>query len=217
MYILVMGPPGAGKGTQAAKLVEKYHIPHISTGDMFRAAVSEGTPLGIKAKGFMDAGQLVPDDVTIGIVKERLAKPDCKTGFLLDGFPRTIEQAGALDKTLAELSLKLDYVVNIAVPNEELVRRATGRQICRNCGATYHVLFNPSTAGNMCDKCHGELFQRADDQEETVKKRLEVYLKQTQPLIHYYQQQGIYSEIDGQQTMDQVFAAIEACLRGANR
>jgi len=177
--------------------------------------VKEGTPLGLEAKGYMDAGQLVPDSVTIGIVKERLAKPDCKTGFLLDGFPRTIEQAVALDKTLAELRLKLDKVINISVPQGELVRRATGRRICRTCGATYHVEFNPSSTSAACDKCQGELFQRDDDREETVNKRLEVYLKQTQPLIKYYHDQGIYCEIDGLKPIDKVFEDIENGLRGA--
>ena len=215
MFILLMGPPGAGKGTQAALLVEKYRIPHISTGDMFRAAVKEGTPLGLEAKRYMDAGGLVPDSVTIGIVKERLAKPDCKDGFILDGFPRTLEQAAALDTTLAELGIRLTRVVNITVPDDELVRRMTGRRICKGCGATYHVAFNPPAAADRCDKCGGEIFQRADDKEETVAKRLEVYQAQTQPLIGYYREKGLYTEIDGRQAIDEVLAAIETSLRGA--
>lgn len=214
MYILLMGPPGAGKGTQAAKLVEKYDIPHISTGDIFRAAVKEGTPLGRQAKEYMDAGQLVPDSVTIGIVKERLAKPDCQSGFILDGFPRTIEQAGALDVTLGELGIKLDQVINITVPDDDLVRRAVGRRICKGCGATYHVAFNPSVKAGECDKCQGELFQREDDREETVKKRLGVYQAQTQPLISYYRDKGMYTEIDGQQPIGKVLEDIEVSLRG---
>lgn len=214
MYILLMGPPGAGKGTQAAKLVEQYKIPHISTGDIFRAAVKEGTLLGRQAKEYMDAGQLVPDSVTIGIVKERLAKPDCNSGFILDGFPRTLEQAAALDVTLGELDIKLDRVINITVPDDELVRRAVGRRICKNCGATYHVSFNPPAKDRECDKCRGELYHRDDDREETVKKRLTVYQSQTQPLIEYYRGKGLYAEIDGQQPIKKVLEDIESSLRG---
>lgn len=214
MHILLMGPPGAGKGTQAAKLVEQFNIPHISTGDMFRAAVKAGTPLGQQAKKCMDAGQLVPDSVTIGIVKERLARPDCKEGFILDGFPRTTEQAEALDRTLQEVGIKLDRVINIIVPDDVLVRRMTGRRICRSCGATYHLEFNPSKQGAMCDKCGGELYQRDDDREETVTKRLAVYQAQTRPLIEYYQDRGLYTEIDGQQDIDKVMADIVDSLKG---
>lgn len=214
MYILLMGPPGAGKGTQAAKLVESFDIPHISTGDMFRAAVKEGTPLGRKAKEYMDAGQLVPDSVTIGIVKERLAKADCQKGFILDGFPRTLDQAAALDVSLDELGIKLDRVVNITASEDELVLRMTGRRICKGCGATYHVKFNPSGADGKCDKCGGELYQREDDKEETVKKRLAVYQAQTQPLIEYYREKGLYTEIDGLQPIDEVFGDIVTSLKG---
>ena len=214
MHILLMGPPGVGKGTQAAELVNQFHIPHISTGDMFRAAVKEGTELGKQAKACMDAGQLVPDSVTIGIVKERLAKPDCEKGFILDGFPRTIDQANALNTTLQELEIKLDCVLNITVPLEDLIVRATGRRICKGCGATFHVTFNPSEKGTQCDKCGGELYQRADDTEETVRKRLEVYTAQTQPLIEYYQDKGLYTEVDGRQSIDKVFDDIVKSLRG---
>lgn len=214
MYILLMGPPGAGKGTQAVKLVEEFQIPHISTGDMFRAAVKEGTELGKQAKACMDAGQLVPDSVTIGIVKERLAKPDCEKGFILDGFPRTLEQANALDSTLASLNIKLDRAVNITVPMEDLIKRAVGRRICKKCGATYHVEFNPSAKEGTCDKCGGETYQRADDSEATMTNRLAVYTSQTKPLIEYYQDNGLYTEIDGRQPIDKVLADIVTSLRG---
>ena len=212
MYILLMGPPGAGKGTQAANLVQKYNIPHISTGDMFRAAVKEGTELGKKAKACMDAGQLVPDEITIGIVKERLAKPDCAKGFILDGFPRTVEQADALDGILKELSIGLTKAVDISVPTSALIERAVGRRVCKKCGAAYHIKFNPSKTDGVCDKCGGETYQRADDSEETMKSRLSVYEAQTKPLIRYYQKAGLYSEIDGSQAMSKVFADITACL-----
>lgn len=215
MHILLMGPPGAGKGTQAAQLVKELGIPHISTGDMFRAAVKEGTELGKKAKACMDAGQLVPDEITIGIVRERLAKEDCKQGFLLDGFPRTLEQAEALGRTLDELGTQLDRVINITVPADELVARITGRRICRACGATYHVTFNPSAQQDRCDQCGGELYQRNDDQEATVKSRLDVYEAQTRPLVAYYQERGLYAEIDGRQAIDKVLADIIRTLRGA--
>lgn len=213
MYILLMGPPGAGKGTQAEKLVEKFKLRHISTGDMFRAAVKEGTELGKQAKACMDAGQLVPDSVTIGIVKERLAKPDCKQGFILDGFPRTIEQADALDRTLAELGIRLNRVINISVPAADLVSRATGRRICKSCGATYHIVFNPAAVADQCDKCSGDLYQRDDDREETITKRLAVYTAQTKPLVEYYQDKGLYTEVDGRQPIDHVFDDIVASLR----
>lgn len=214
MFILLMGPPGAGKGTQAAQLVENFKIPHISTGDMFRAAVKEGTELGKQAKACMDAGQLVPDSVTIGIVKERLAKNDCQKGFILDGFPRTIAQAEALDRTLAELAIKLDRVVNITAPDSELVGRMTGRRICKGCGATYHVAFNAPKQTGICDKCGGELYQRDDDQEKTVINRLSVYQVQTQPLIEYYQDKGLYTEINGLQPIKNVLKDIVDSLRG---
>ncbi len=213
MHILLMGPPGAGKGTQAAKLVEKFGIPHISTGDMFRAAVKEGTPLGKQAKECMDGGQLVPDSITIGIVKERLAKADCCQGFILDGFPRTIDQADALDRTLVELGIKMDRVINITVPDGELVRRMTGRRICKSCGATWHVTFHPPQNSDVCDKCGGIIHQRDDDKEETVVKRLTVYSAQTKPLIEYYQDKGLYTEIDGQQDIEDVFDDVICSIR----
>ena len=212
MYILLMGPPGAGKGTQAAKLVKEYGIPHISTGDMFRAAVKEGTELGKKAKACMDAGQLVPDEITIGIVRERLQKPDCANGFILDGFPRTVEQADALDGILKELSIHLTRAVDISVPSSALIERAVGRRVCKKCGAAYHIRFNPSKIDGVCDECGGETYQRADDSEETMKNRLSVYDAQTKPLISHYQKAGLYSEIDGSQEMSKVFADITSCL-----
>ncbi len=213
MYILLMGPPGAGKGTQAANLVKEFDIPHISTGDMFRAAVKEGTELGRKAKKCMDAGELVPDEITIGIVRERLAKPDCTKGFILDGFPRTVDQAKALDDILESLSVKLTRVLDISVPDELLVERAVGRRVCRKCGATYHTRFQPSKVEGVCDSCGGETYQRADDTEATMKNRLSVYGAQTRPLIDYYQKSGIYSRIDGSQDIDKVFSDVTGCLR----
>ena len=204
MQLLLMGPPGAGKGTQAAELVKKFSIPQISTGDMFRAAVKEGTELGKKAKACMDAGTLVPDEVTVGIVRERLAKDDCKKGFMLDGFPRTVEQADALSKILDELGIKLTKVLNIHVPAEDLIERAVGRRICKNCGATYHIKFNTPKTEGKCDNCGGELYQRGDDNEATMKKRLSVYEASTRPLIDYYKGAGIYTEIDGRQPIDKV-------------
>lgn len=212
MRLILLGPPGAGKGTQAANIVEKYRIPHISTGDIFRKNIQEGTELGKKAKEYMDQGLLVPDELVVAIVEERLKEADCKDGFLLDGFPRTVEQAEALDKVLAEMDVALDSVINIEVDKEILVNRAVGRRICKDCGATYHIEFNPPQKEGVCDKCGGSLYQRADDNEETVSTRVEVYLKQTQPLIDYYTKQGILITIDGQQPIDKVFEDIVNAL-----
>lgn len=212
MNIILMGPPGAGKGTQAEKLVEKLGIPHISTGDMFRKALKEGTELGLKAKSYMDQGKLVPDEVTVGIVKERLSETDCQQGFLLDGFPRTIQQANDLEKILEDINKDLDAVINIKVIRDVLIERLTGRRVCKTCGATYHILFNPSQENNKCDKCGGELYQRDDDTLETVGNRLDVYEAQTAPLIEYYKQKGLLKEVDGAQTMDEVFRDICAIL-----
>ncbi|WP_044641899.1 adenylate kinase [Risungbinella massiliensis] len=213
MNIILMGLPGAGKGTQATRIIEEMNIPHISTGDMFRAAVQEGTPLGLEAKSYMDQGQLVPDHVTIGIVKDRLAKEDCSSGFLLDGFPRTVPQAEALDQLLTELGRELEHVVYIDVKEEELMRRLTGRYICRSCGASYHELFAPAKVAGVCDRCGGELYQREDDKAETVANRLKVNMKQTQLLLDYYQSAGIVVRVDGMQEIDEVTDEILTKIR----
>jgi adenylate kinase len=212
MNLLLMGLPGAGKGTQAERIAEKYDIPHISTGDMFRAAIKEGTPLGKKAKEYMDSGHLVPDEVTIGIVRERLGKEDCKKGFLLDGFPRTVAQAEALEQMLAETERTIHFVLNIDVAREELMARLTGRRLCRDCGATYHVIFNPTNVEDVCDKCNGELYQRDDDNEKTVGTRLEVNSNQQQPLLDFYQEKGYLRNIDGSQPIDIVFESVDDIL-----
>jgi len=214
VYLLLMGPPGAGKGTQAAKLVERYDIPHVSTGDIFRGALQERTPLGLEARRYMDVGALVPDQVTVGITRERLAKSDCIGGFILDGFPRTLQQAQALDQMLAKMGIRLNRVVNIAVPDQELIPRLTGRRICQSCGATYHMEFRPPAQPEICDRCGGELYQRVDDHEETVRERLEVYRLQTQPLIQYYQERDLYTEINGAQSTETVFRDIIVSLTG---
>ena len=213
MHILLMGPPGAGKGTQAANLVTEFTISHISTGDMFRAAIKAGTELGKQAKACIDAGNLVPDEITIGIVRERLSQDDCKKGFILDGFPRTVEQADALTEILSDLGLKLKSVLDVNVPSADLVERAVGRRICKSCGATYHIKFNPSKVEGVCDECGGELFQRPDDTEETMKNRLSVYDAQTKPLIDYYTKAGLYVEVDGRQEIGKVFADIVDILK----
>lgn len=207
-----MGLPGAGKGTQAEKISEAYNIPHISTGDMFRLAIKEGTELGKKAKSFMDQGELVPDEVTIGIVQERLSMDDCKQGFLLDGFPRTIAQAEALHNLLSDMTESIDYVLHVDVPEEKLVERLTGRRICPTCGTTYHVMYNPPEKEGVCDKDGSKLIQREDDTPETVKKRLAVNIKQTQPLMDFYNDKGYLVTVNGDQDIDLVFADIQAKL-----
>lgn len=212
MKIILMGPPGAGKGTQAEFLTKELNIPHISTGDMFRKAIKESTPLGVEAKRYIDSGKLVPDEVTVGIVKERLAQSDCRAGFLLDGFPRTVPQADALEKTLEELNVKLDKVINIVVERKALLERLTGRRVCKGCGATYHVVYNPSAQKDQCEKCGAELYQRSDDSETIVGHRLNVYEQQTAPLIDYYQKKGLLLNIEGNDSVGTVTQNIITAL-----
>ncbi|MBD3307447.1 adenylate kinase [candidate division KSB3 bacterium] len=212
MRLVLLGPPGAGKGTQAKKLIEHYQIPQISTGDILRQAVKEGTELGQQAKSYMDRGELVPDDVIIEIVKERIKADDCQQGYIFDGFPRTVEQAKALDQMLHSLSTHLDAVINIDVPEEEVVKRLSGRRTCKNCGALYHVIYNPPAKAGICDKCGGELFQRNDDNETTIRQRLAVYREQTLPLIEYYSKQDLVKTIPGSGTPDDIFSAIRNAL-----
>jgi adenylate kinase len=212
MNLILLGGPGAGKGTQAKKLIDKYQIPQISTGDILRAAVKEGTPLGVKAKECMDAGKLVPDELVVGIVEERLKQPDCKKGFILDGFPRTVPQAEALDKSLAKMSAKIDHVVSIDVPEEDLVIRLCGRRTCKACGQMYHVKFTPSKKEGLCDKCNGELYQRDDDNETTVRSRLATYNQATKPLIDYYSAKGLVRPIAGVGGIDDIFKKITGIL-----
>lgn len=215
MKLILLGPPGAGKGTQAKMLTERFGIPQISTGDILRAAVKEGTPMGVKAKSFMDAGALVPDEVVIGIVRERLQKDDCGQGFILDGFPRTVAQADALKDALKELGRDLDAVVSLEVDSEALVERLTGRRTCRQCGKGYHVKFDPPAVADRCDVCGGELYQRDDDQEATIRNRLDVYNRQTAPLVTYYRQAGLLVPIDGMMEMSAVQEKILAVLQAA--
>ncbi|MCR4963154.1 MAG: adenylate kinase [Firmicutes bacterium] len=212
MKIVLLGAPGAGKGTQAEVLVKKLFLPHISTGDMFRAAISAGTDLGLEAKSYMDKGQLVPDEVTVGIIKDRISQADCREGFLLDGFPRTLAQAEALDTLLAEMKTSLTAVLNISVPADRLITRLTGRRMCRQCGAIYHLLYNAPQKENVCDVCGGELYQRSDDKEETVRNRLKVYETQTAPLIAYYQEKGLLHEINGDQPINEVMVELGQAL-----
>lgn len=213
MNLVFMGLPGAGKGTQAENIVEHFQIPHVSTGDMFRSAMKDETPLGQEAKSYMDRGELVPDEVTIGIVNERLSKDDCKKGFLLDGFPRNVAQAEALENILALSDRKIDHVFHIEISRNILLSRLTGRRICKDCGATYHTEFNPTKTDGVCDKCGGELYQRADDNEETVATRLDVNIEQQQSLLNFYKDLGYLRTIQGDQQIDQVFQDISEFLR----
>lgn len=208
MKIVLLGPPGAGKGTQAKSISNKYSIPHISTGDIFRKNISENTPLGIEAKSYMDNGQLVPDEVTINMVKDRLKQDDCSNGYLLDGFPRTVVQADALNSFLIERGEQLDTALLIKVPNEFILERMTGRRVCPSCGASYHVKFNPPTNEGKCDLCGSEVIQRKDDTVETVKERLDVYQKETQPLIEFYGEKQMLSAVDGTKAINEVFRGI---------
>ena len=212
MKIIMLGAPGAGKGTQAKKIAEKYQIPHISTGDIFRANIKGGTELGMKAKTFMDQGMLVPDEITIGMLMDRIGQEDCINGYVLDGFPRTIPQAESLTKALAERGEKVDYEINVDVPDENIINRMSGRRACLGCGATYHITFNPPVKEGICDTCGQELVLRDDDKPETVKKRLDVYHQQTQPLIDYYKNAEVLAEVDGTQPMDAVFQGIVEIL-----
>lgn len=213
MRAILLGPPGAGKGTQAETIVNEFSIPHISTGDIFRKNIKEGTVLGKKAKEYMDQGLLVPDELTVELVKDRLQQDDCENGFLLDGFPRTVFQADALEEALASMNQKLDYVVNIIVKKELLVDRAVGRRVCKDCGQTYHTTFNKPSKEGICDNCGGELLQRKDDTEETVTTRINVYQEQTEPLINYYTNKGIIINIDGEKPISEVGKDIVAKMR----
>lgn len=212
MKIIMLGAPGAGKGTQAKKIAEKYSIPHISTGDIFRANIKNGTELGMKAKTYMDQGLLVPDELVVDLVVDRLGQDDCANGCVLDGFPRTIPQAEALDAALTKVGQAVDYAINVEVPDENIVNRMSGRRACVNCGATYHIVYAPTKVENVCDTCQGELILRDDDKPETVQKRLNVYHEQTQPLIDYYTKKNILVEVDGTVDIDDVFAAIVKVL-----
>lgn len=212
MKIIMLGAPGAGKGTQAKMIAEKYQVPHVSTGDIFRANIKNGTELGMEAKKYMDQGQLVPDELTVKILLDRVAQTDCKNGYVLDGFPRTIPQAEVLDKALAELSESIDYAINVDVPDENIVKRMSGRRACLSCGATYHIEHVPPKKEGICDTCGQELVLRDDDKPETVLNRLDVYHKQTQPLIDFYTEKGVLRTVDGTVDMQDVFGAIVAIL-----
>lgn len=212
MKIIMLGAPGAGKGTQAKMIADKYALPHISTGDIFRANIKEGTELGKEAKKYMDQGLLVPDELVVDLVVDRLKQADCENGCVLDGFPRTIPQAEALDKALEAAGQSVDYAINVEVPDENIVNRMSGRRACVNCGATYHIVYAPTRVENICDACQGELILRDDDKPETVQKRLNVYHEQTQPLIDYYTKKNILVEVDGTVDIDDVFAAIVKVL-----
>ncbi|MBR1634962.1 MAG: adenylate kinase [Lachnospiraceae bacterium] len=212
MKIIMLGAPGAGKGTQAKQIADHYSIPHISTGDIFRANIKEGTELGKKAKEYMDKGALVPDELTCDLVMDRISQDDCKNGFVLDGFPRTIPQAEALEKALEAAGQKMDFAIDVDVPDDNIIGRMSGRRACLNCGATYHIISIPPKKEDICDVCGEALVQRDDDKEETVKNRLSVYHEQTQPLINFYQERDILRTVDGTRPMDEVFSAIQAIL-----
>ena len=212
MKIIMLGAPGAGKGTQAKQIADKYSIPHISTGDIFRANLKAGTDLGKKAKEYMDQGLLVPDELTCDLVMDRISQDDCKNGFVLDGFPRTIPQAEALDAALSKIGQKMDYAIDVDVPDENIINRMSGRRACLNCGATYHIVSIPTKVEGVCDRCGSPVVLRDDDQPETVKKRLEVYHAQTQQMIDYYKEQDILKSVDGTQPMENVFHAIVEIL-----
>lgn len=212
MKLIMLGAPGAGKGTQAKKIAEKYGIPHISTGDIFRANIKNGTELGNKAKSYMEKGLLVPDELTCDLVVDRIAQDDCKNGYVLDGFPRTIPQAEALKAALGKMGTTIDYAINVEVPDENIVKRMGGRRACLACGCTYHVIYNAPKVEDVCDVCGAKLVLRDDDKPETVKKRLDVYHEQTQPLIDFYDKEGVLVEVDGTQNLEDVFQAITKIL-----
>ena len=212
MKIIMLGAPGAGKGTQAKKIAEKYQIPHVSTGDIFRSNIKEGTQLGRKAKEYMDQGALVPDELTIDMLMDRIQQEDCKNGYVLDGFPRTIPQAESLQKAITEMGQKIDFAINVDVPDENIINRMSGRRACISCGATYHIVYNPSKISGVCDVCGSELVLRDDDKPETVKKRLAVYHDQTRPLIDYYKEAGVLVNVDGTQELNKVFSDITDIL-----
>jgi adenylate kinase len=215
MRLILLGAPGAGKGTQAVVISEKYSVPHISTGDMLRSNIKNGTELGKKAKEYIDKGLLVPDELTVDIVKDRIAQPDCKGGFILDGFPRTIYQAEKLDEILKDLAIELDYALNIHVPDEEIIKRMSGRRVCSKCGMSYHILYNQPKEKDLCDSCNSELIQREDDKEETVIQRLSTYHKQTEPLIEYYEKKGKLLLVHGQDSVDDTKKEVLNALSGA--
>lgn len=212
MKIIMLGAPGAGKGTQAKKIADKYSVPHISTGDIFRANIKNNTELGQKAKTYMDKGELVPDELVVDLIMDRFKEADCANGYVLDGFPRTIPQAEALDAALRAQEESVDYAINVEVPDENIIRRMSGRRACVGCGATYHIQYNPTKVEGVCDACGERLILRADDKPETVKNRLTVYHEQTQPLIDYYSKKGVLAEVDGTKEMENVFGDIVAIL-----
>ncbi|MBI4726000.1 adenylate kinase [candidate division TA06 bacterium] len=214
MRLVLLGAPGSGKGTQAKQICQKFNLPHISTGDILRQAVKDGSPLGLEAKGFMDRGELVPDHLILNLIKERFKSPDAQKGFLLDGFPRTVAQARGLEDMLLQQSLKIDLACSLDVEREELINRLTARRICPGCGAIYNLLFQSPPKENLCDKCNGKLEQRVDDQRQTVENRLEVYLRQTRPLLEYYDSRKLLKEINGNAGPDKVFQDISAVLQG---
>jgi len=216
MYLILLGPPGAGKGTQADRLQEQLGLPHVASGDLFRENLRNETELGLLAKQYMDRGELVPDDVTIAMVRERLERPDCAKGAILDGFPRTTAQAEALDRMLADMGRKLDAVISFEVDEEEVVRRLSGRRICRQCQAPYHIEFDPPAQDGVCDRCGGELYQRDDDKPETVRNRLRVYLEQTAPLVEYYRKAGLLHTVDAMGDIDTVTQRLKAVIHGLN-
>ncbi len=212
MIIVLFGPPGAGKGTQAVRISEMLSIPHIATGDIFREAVKKRTELGKKAEEYMKKGELVPDEIVNGIVRERISQPDCSNGFILDGYPRTLNQAEALDKMLAEMNRKVDLVLNIEVSEENIIKRLSNRRVCKKCGAVYHLITNPPKKDGICDKCGGELYQREDDKEEVIRNRLKVYHKQTEPIIKYYEEKGVLVNIDGNKSIEEVWNQIKEVI-----